>query len=57
VLVGAHPLPVERALAYAEKATREAKRHTSWTGPDQEYDTAVRAFLEGKPIRMIKPRA
>ena len=46
-LVGAHPLPVERALPYVEKATREAKVHTSWTDPDPAYDAAVRAFVEG----------
>ncbi|HUF32660.1 MAG TPA: malto-oligosyltrehalose synthase [Acidimicrobiales bacterium] len=46
-LVGAHPLPADRALAYVEKATREAKVHTSWTDPDPSYDEAVRAFTEG----------
>ncbi len=46
-LVGAWPLPVERALAYVEKATREAKVHTSWIDPDPEYDDAVRRFVEG----------
>jgi (1->4)-alpha-D-glucan 1-alpha-D-glucosylmutase len=46
-LIGAHPLPVDRALAYVEKATREAKAHTSWTDPDPAYDEAVRRFIEG----------
>jgi (1->4)-alpha-D-glucan 1-alpha-D-glucosylmutase len=46
-LVGAHPLPVDRALAYVEKATREAKAHTSWTDPSPAYDEAVRRFTEG----------
>ncbi|MGH9183131.1 MAG: malto-oligosyltrehalose synthase [Acidimicrobiales bacterium] len=46
-LVGAHPLPVERALAYVEKATREAKAHTSWVDPVPVYDGAVRRFVEG----------
>jgi (1->4)-alpha-D-glucan 1-alpha-D-glucosylmutase len=46
-LVGAWPLTVERVLAYAEKATREAKVHTSWTDPDPAYDDAVRRFIEG----------
>ncbi|MEA3216592.1 MAG: (1-_4)-alpha-D-glucan 1-alpha-D-glucosylmutase, partial [Acidimicrobiia bacterium] len=45
-LVGAHPLPLERLLPYLEKATREAKRHTSWTDPDPAYDAAVRGFAE-----------
>jgi (1->4)-alpha-D-glucan 1-alpha-D-glucosylmutase len=46
-LVGAWPLSVERVLAYVEKATREAKVHTSWTDPDADYDDAVRRFIEG----------
>jgi (1->4)-alpha-D-glucan 1-alpha-D-glucosylmutase len=46
-LVGAHPLPVDRAMAYMEKAVREAKRHTSWLAPNPEYEAAVRAFVEG----------
>lgn len=43
-LVGAHPLEEERAVAYMEKATREAKRRTSWTDPDEAYDAAVQGF-------------
>jgi (1->4)-alpha-D-glucan 1-alpha-D-glucosylmutase len=43
-LAGAHPLDVDRAAAYMEKATREAKRRTSWTDPDPAYDAAVQAF-------------
>ncbi|MDP8987102.1 MAG: malto-oligosyltrehalose synthase, partial [Actinomycetota bacterium] len=46
-LVGAWPLPVDRALAYVEKATREAKVHTSWIDPHREYEEAVRRFVEG----------
>ena len=46
-LIGAHPLPIDRALAYLEKATKEAKRHTSWIDPVPAYDDAVRAFVEG----------
>jgi (1->4)-alpha-D-glucan 1-alpha-D-glucosylmutase len=30
-----------------EKATREAKVHTSWVNPNEAYDTAVRRFVEG----------
>ncbi|HEX2191777.1 MAG TPA: malto-oligosyltrehalose synthase, partial [Acidimicrobiales bacterium] len=45
-LVGAWPLPVERAVAYMEKATKEAKEHTSWIDPDPGYDAAVRSFVE-----------
>ena len=46
VLVGAHPLPVERAVAYMEKASREAKTHTSWLAPNAEYEAALRRFVE-----------
>ncbi len=46
-LVGAWPLSVERAVAYVEKATREAKVHTSWIDPVADYDDAVRRFVEG----------
>jgi (1->4)-alpha-D-glucan 1-alpha-D-glucosylmutase len=45
-VVGAHPLPLERALAYVEKATKEAKQHTSWTDPVRAYDDAVRGWVE-----------
>lgn len=45
-LVGAHPLPVDRAVAYMAKAAKEAKRHTSWTDPVPAYDDALRAFVE-----------
>ncbi len=45
VLVGAHPLGVDRAVAFMEKASREAKEHTSWVDPDPEYDKALAAFV------------
>ncbi len=45
-LVGAHPLETERAVEYMEKASKEAKLHTSWTHPDAEYDAALRRFVE-----------
>lgn len=35
---------VMRMTAYMEKATREAKLHTSWINPVAEYDAAVREF-------------
>jgi (1->4)-alpha-D-glucan 1-alpha-D-glucosylmutase len=40
----AHREFVERIQRYAEKALREAKVHTSWTNPDEEYEAAVRRF-------------
>ncbi len=46
-LVGTWPIDADRLTAYLEKATREAKRRTTWTAPDQEYDDAVRSFARG----------
>ena len=45
-LVGAWPVPVDRMLAYMEKATREAKTHTSWTSPSEKFETALKRFIE-----------
>ncbi|RJK92933.1 malto-oligosyltrehalose synthase [Vallicoccus soli] len=45
-LVGAWPIAADRLTAYLEKATREAKRHTTWTTPDAAYDAAVKGFAE-----------
>ncbi len=47
VLAGAHPLDVDRAKKFMEKASREAKEHTSWIEPVPEYDEAMAAFVEG----------
>jgi (1->4)-alpha-D-glucan 1-alpha-D-glucosylmutase len=44
-LVGAWPLEVERAVAYMEKASHEAKAHTSWINPNPHYDTVLRTFI------------
>ena len=44
-LVGAWPIDADRAAAYMEKATREAKVHTSWIDPNPTYDDAVREFV------------
>jgi (1->4)-alpha-D-glucan 1-alpha-D-glucosylmutase len=38
------PLAEERLQTYLLKAIREAKRHTSWTSPDSEYEEAIAAF-------------
>ena len=40
-IVGAWPITLERLVAYLEKATKEAKRRTSWTDPDTAFDDAV----------------
>jgi (1->4)-alpha-D-glucan 1-alpha-D-glucosylmutase len=45
-LVGAYPLTAERAMAYMEKASKEAKTETSWISPDPDYDAALEAFVE-----------
>ena len=44
-LVGAHPLTVDRAVAFMEKASREAKEHTSWVDPVPDYDEALAGFV------------
>ncbi|MBI4660756.1 MAG: malto-oligosyltrehalose synthase [Verrucomicrobia bacterium] len=44
-LAGAWPLPADRAFAYMEKASREAKQHTSWTEPNPAYDAALKQFV------------
>jgi (1->4)-alpha-D-glucan 1-alpha-D-glucosylmutase len=36
---------VDRLTAYMEKATREAKAHTSWINPNLEYDAAILQFV------------
>ncbi|WP_338073888.1 malto-oligosyltrehalose synthase [Kineococcus siccus] len=41
------PLAEDRLLAYLEKATREAKDHTTWTAPDEAYEAAVQRFAVG----------
>ncbi len=44
-LVGAWPITADRAVAYVEKATREAKAQTSWVDPVAEFDEAVADFV------------
>jgi (1->4)-alpha-D-glucan 1-alpha-D-glucosylmutase len=44
-LAGAWPLPADRALPYMEKASREAKQHTSWNEPNAAYDEALKRFI------------
>ncbi|HEX2092065.1 MAG TPA: malto-oligosyltrehalose synthase [Longimicrobiaceae bacterium] len=64
-LVGAWPLEemedqahqdfVGRVQAYMEKATREAKRNTSWINPSEEYDTGLRGFVAAILDRSAPP--
>ncbi|MFB9953975.1 malto-oligosyltrehalose synthase [Cellulomonas denverensis] len=35
------PIEAERLTEYLTKAVREAKQHTSWTSPDEAYESAV----------------
>jgi len=44
-LLGAWPISADRAVAYVEKATREAKAQTSWVDPVPEFDEAVASFV------------
>ena len=44
---------VDRIAAYMEKATKEAKRRTSWVNPDAGYDQALRDFV----TRLLAPRS
>lgn len=37
----------ERITAYMQKATKEAKVHTSWINPNEAYDSAMRTFING----------
>ncbi len=46
-LVGAWPISKERMIAYMEKASREAKQHTSWTQQNTEFENAQKHFVEG----------
>jgi len=36
----------DRILRYMEKATREAKVHTSWINPNEAYEEAMRNFIQ-----------
>jgi (1->4)-alpha-D-glucan 1-alpha-D-glucosylmutase len=39
------PVFRDRISAYIQKATKEAKVHTSWINPNEEYDAAVERFI------------
>ena len=45
-LIGAWPLPVDRAQGYMLKAVREAKQQTSWVANNREFEDALLAFIE-----------
>jgi (1->4)-alpha-D-glucan 1-alpha-D-glucosylmutase len=44
ILIGAWPIELPRVLKYLEKATREAKQHTSWNPINMDYESKVAAF-------------
>lgn len=44
-LVGAWPVEADRAVAFAVKAGREAKRATSWVDPDPAFEDALVEFV------------
>jgi (1->4)-alpha-D-glucan 1-alpha-D-glucosylmutase len=46
-LVGALPISADRLDAYLLKAVREAKRHTSWLDPDEDYERRLSAYVRG----------
>ncbi len=46
-LVGAWPIGRDRILEYMRKAAREAKQHTSWIAPNEEYERSLAGFIEG----------
>ncbi len=44
-MIGAWPIERERLLPYLEKAMREAKSKTSWLAPNEEFESAVKGFV------------
>jgi (1->4)-alpha-D-glucan 1-alpha-D-glucosylmutase len=44
--VSAWPIDADRMTEYLVKSAREADVHTSWTGPDAEYEAALGALAE-----------
>ncbi|MGH3796614.1 MAG: malto-oligosyltrehalose synthase [Pseudonocardiaceae bacterium] len=45
-LVGAWPLPADRLHGYLHKAIREAHTRTSWSDPDEAFETAMHAVAD-----------
>jgi (1->4)-alpha-D-glucan 1-alpha-D-glucosylmutase len=42
----------QRVQEYMRKAVREAKIHSSWGSPDEAYETALAAFIDGLLARL-----
>ncbi|WP_163161986.1 malto-oligosyltrehalose synthase [Arthrobacter sp. Alg241-R88] len=45
-IIGAWPASRERLQGYAEKAAREAGNSTTWTDPDEEFESHVKAAVD-----------
>lgn len=45
-IVGAWPASRERLQGYAEKAAREAGNSTTWTSPDEDFESQVKAAVD-----------
>ncbi|HEV2577861.1 MAG TPA: malto-oligosyltrehalose synthase [Acidobacteriaceae bacterium] len=45
-IIGAWPINAERLRNYMEKAMREAKLRTSWVSQNNEYEEALRKFVD-----------
>jgi len=45
-MLGAWPIGIDRVWPFMEKATREAKRKTSWLAPNEQFESATRRFIE-----------
>ena len=45
-LIGTWPIDLDRLQPYLEKAVREAKVKTTWTSPDEAYESAVHEFAD-----------
>jgi len=46
-LAGTWPITADRLHTYCKKAIREAKTYTTWTSPDEDYESAVHFFVDG----------
>jgi (1->4)-alpha-D-glucan 1-alpha-D-glucosylmutase len=45
-LAGAWPIDEERVREYVLKAVREAKHHTTWTEPDEVYESSLTRYIQ-----------
>jgi (1->4)-alpha-D-glucan 1-alpha-D-glucosylmutase len=44
-LVGAWPIEADRLVTFMRKAVKEAKQHTSWVEPNEDYERQLEAFV------------